>query len=170
MDNLDSIFDGMAKQQMAGKGQYLPPGYSGRVILKPLKWNPNGFKGKSCVFEFTLKTSNLASEPVGSSRNWIIKVDATNQYAGSDIKQIMMSCAGVDPATVRSFEADPTPHNEAMSAFKKALTDPSLVEGCELDLQTVPYTTKGNPAQNKPSTVIALHKWSPAREELAAAA
>lgn len=157
---LDALLDGYAKQNLKGKGNYLPPGFSGIVVFKPLKWNPAGFKGKSAIFEYTLETSNLESHPKGSSASFVIKVDATSQYASTDIKNVMMAIDGIDPATVRAAEVDPKPHDEAMAAFKEAIKDGKLIEGEKAFLQTVPYTTKAT--ETKKAQVIALHKWAPA--------
>ncbi len=162
---LDQLFDGMAKSDLKGKGNYLPPGFTGRVKMKPLRWNPTGFNGKSAVFEYTLLTSNLDAHPPGCTRSWVIKIEAKNQFAGSDAKQIMMALSGVDVNKVRAYEVDPAPHNEAMSDFKDALKDPASIEGLEALLETVAYNTKGT--TEKPSKLIALHKWAPTPEGVA---
>lgn len=156
------LIAGMATKDMQGKGTWLALGFVGLVKMKGLKANPKGHKGKSAIFEFeVLETNQPEKDPVGSTRNQVIKLEGA--YAAKDVKEIMFSITGTDPASVPVYERAPDAHNEIMATFKEAWDDGSAIAGLIARVEATPHKTKGD--EYRPSTVITINKWSPATPE-----
>lgn len=174
MDDLDALFNYMDTASSSGdSGVFFDPG-TYTVALKAIEYIPEGFKGKSCKFHFTVKTSSNADCPEQSTRSWIVKLDKTkdqNVRTLSDIKNMIFALLGQDPRELRSAEKNPKAHAQASALFKAAISpafaashnpplSPKFLVGreCQLEAQQVPTKPK---FEGGPAGKFTRHVWAP---------
>lgn len=168
MADVESMFAGMNKAEMFGKGTFMGPGKY-RVRPKVVKVH-EGFKGKSFIHEFEILESSNEKHAIGSSGSWVVKLGPQNANAFSDMKSFSFACLGIDPKTVRKPEEDPTSHAVATDtlkaqcdkdwAKKNGFEEDPLI-GRELELEVILVKTQKG-------TDFSRHNWSPTPEAVAA--
>ena len=163
-------FKGMKTAKVSGKGVYLPGNFKGRVKFKPVKYNKDGFKGRSVIWEFELLESTLAEHPVGCTRSQVVNLDKST-FAHQDNLNVTMALMGINPATAPSAEADPDLREEVWDTFCEMIdaadkNKESLTDGLEAILETQTYFTKPSTAFPK-GEERARYVWTPTPESKA---
>jgi hypothetical protein len=124
MSDLDSLFDAMdTAKGGGGAGTYFTEGVF-TVALKEIEWIPNGYKGKTCKFHFTVLTSSDPAHAVGATRTWFAKLDKSreaNEKTMADIKNLVFSLLGQSPKEVGAPDKNPQAHQQAAKIFKAAI-------------------------------------------------
>lgn len=151
--SLDALFDSMATAEGSSSGVFFTEGVY-KVALKEIDYKPAGYKGKSCIFRFTVTESNNPEHPVGATRVWICKLDKSrdeNVRTLADIKSLIFALGGKSIRDVGSAEANPKAHEQATKMFKAALDatfakqegiDPAVLFGREAKLEALKIPTK----------------------------
>lgn len=178
MSDLDDIFKDMANSKGGSSSTFFTQGVFG-VALKGVEWIPDGYKGTSCKFHFTVVTSsNEAEHAIGATRTWILKLDKKEQRERTmaDIKALIFALLGFNPRDLKNPETNPGAHQQATMLFK-ALIDPSfaaannLVEKaagmigreCVAEIEVV--ATK--PRDGKPAGQFTRHVFGPTPKKAA---
>lgn len=170
MSDLDSLFADMAGASGSSSGVYFTEG-TYTVTLKQIEYIPNGYKGKSCKFHFTVDTSSTEEVKAQSSRVWICKLDKSkdqNKRTFADIKNLVFALTGQDPVALKDPAAQPKAHEQATAAFKAAIDATFAAESkipqtfligrkCALEAQKITTAAK----EGKPAGEFTRHVWSP---------
>lgn len=101
MDSIDKLFEGMAKAEIFGRGNFMEAGLytveTTNIFVK------DGFRGKSFIAEFKILTSNNPNHAPGTSGSWVLKFEWPATYG--HITKFVMALLGYD-LTAKN-QADP---------------------------------------------------------------
>lgn len=160
--DIDKLFDGMAKAEIFGKGNYLEEGLY--VLESKNFFVKEGHKGTSFVSEFTVVESNNAAHPAGSTASWVINFD--NDYIFGNISELVIALLGQE--NTRENQVDAAFRDEvelitrAVCGSKKAQEalggnySEGMLNGIRVKVETKKKATqKGGE--------YTAHKWSPVR-------
>lgn len=174
MSDLDQLFEAMAGATGSSSGVFFTEG-NYKVELKEVEFRPNGFKGKSVIFRFTVTESNNPAHPVGSTRVWINKLDKKkdeNIRTMADIKSLIFALTGHSVTEVGSPEVNPKAHEQAVACFMAAIDEthakksgiaPDALIGCEAKLEVMKIITRPSPKYPQGGE-YSRHVWDPVTE------
>jgi hypothetical protein len=91
--DIDKLFDGMAKAEIFGRGNYMSEGLY--IVETKNLFVKDGFKGKSFVAEFTIVESNNEKHAVGTSGSWVLKFTWPATFG--HITKFVTALLGYDP-------------------------------------------------------------------------
>ncbi len=163
--DIDKLFDGMARAEIFGKGNYLEDGIY-TVEMRNI-FAKEGHKGKSFICEFTILESSNAANPPGSSGSWVLNF--SNKYAFGTIAELVLALLGYE--NTRENQTDPTIRKQvelvaravcgSETAQKELGADyeDGMLLGIRVKLETTKRATQ--PTATKPAGTFTAHKWSP---------
>ncbi len=170
--SIEDIFKDMEKAKGSASGTFFTTGVY-TVGLKAIEWIPDGYKGTSCKFHFTvLKSSDPVNHPVEQTRVWILKFDKKEQRERTmaDIKSCIFALMGQDPRALKNPDANPQAHQQATMLFK-ALIDPTFAVANNLTEKaqkligrqciTEVEVVDTKPKDGKPAGKFTRHAWAP---------
>lgn len=169
--DIESLFAGMAKAEVNGKGTYLDDGvYTVRTKNLFVKKGMNPAKpGDSFICEFEILTSTNEKHPVGSSGSYVLKF--TNPYTLGNIVELVTALLGFENTKENHANARVREEGSLLTrafcggekaiaevaSLREALEDPTygVLTGIELKLETKKGPTK------TPGGEYTRHTWTP---------
>lgn len=170
--DIDKLFEGMAKADVNGRGNYMKEGiYTVEMKNIFVKKGTNPKKpGDSFIVEFTILESNNAAHVVGTSGSWVLKFSWPATFG--HITKFVMALLGEDPGIKANI--DNPELRETVARYTRAVCGSDLAKkelgadwedgifnGAQLKVECSAQTT----SSGGPFTAFA---WSPIAETAAA--
>lgn len=168
--SVDNIFNGLAKAEIFGSGNYFNEEGIFIVELQDI-FCQDGFNGIAMIAEFRVLKSNNPDVSIGSARSVVYKKE--NKYFLANVKKLMLSLMGYEP-TRENFSSVSVGEEVALitravmqsdtakaeMAAKGVPFDPNMFKGATLRVECVKKEMKPSPKHPNGGTRIDTN-WSP---------